>query len=131
VSDDNAAELQLGGFDPASVDGDMHMTSNIAREGNFAVKAFSIKYLRAHSCSFSALLFTLFCRYAGQELLHFWPHSNSTHAPYAKAIIDSGTSCLVLPNSWSPVLKNSPCKSDCKLIVTLLAFIIILQGSSG
>lgn len=43
VSDDTAAELQLGGYDPASVAGVMHMTPNIAREGNFAVKAFSIK----------------------------------------------------------------------------------------
>jgi hypothetical protein len=43
VSDDAVAELQLGGYDPASVDGAMHMTANIAREGNFAVKVFSIK----------------------------------------------------------------------------------------
>lgn len=44
MSDDSAAELQLGGYDPASVQGGMQMTANIAREGNFAVKAFSIKY---------------------------------------------------------------------------------------
>ncbi len=43
MSDDAAAELQLGGYDPASVDGGMHLTTNIAREGNFAVKMFSIK----------------------------------------------------------------------------------------
>ena len=43
MSDDAAAELQLGGYDPASVDGDMHLAPNIAREGNFAVKVFSIK----------------------------------------------------------------------------------------
>ncbi len=43
MSDDAAAELQLGGYDPASVDGAMHMAPNIARQGNFAVKAFSLK----------------------------------------------------------------------------------------
>jgi hypothetical protein len=53
-------------------------------------------------------------RYAGKELLHFWAPLGSdrieTKTPYAKAIIDSGTSCLVLPNSWSPILKRSPCE---------------------
>jgi hypothetical protein len=65
-------------------------------------------------------------RYAGKELLHFWAPPadahNRTKTPYAKAIIDSGTSCLVLPSAWSPILKNSPCE----LRVSQLLFLICL-----
>jgi len=80
-STDDAAELQLGGYDPKSCEDVMHYTPSLSKT-DYIVGVTSVKFGRsAHDA---------------RELLQF---SNPTGGEYLPAIMDSGTSCLVLPGS--------------------------------
>ena len=99
VSDDAAAELQLGGYDPASVDGPMHMTANIAREGNFAVKAFSVKCVTlAATHSFHAIL-TQFSHNFPTATLHLSPLHLPLTSPPSPQICRQGAAALLAANA--------------------------------
>jgi len=81
------AEIQLGGYDPASVDGKMLLTPSITIN-DYVVVALSLKF-------------------GNTELLDFVP--TNPRLRYLPAIMDSGTSCLVIPDSkLSGLLKSSP-----------------------
>jgi hypothetical protein len=84
---DCKAEIQLGGYDPASVDGKMLLTPSITMN-DYVVVALSLKF-------------------GNTELLDFVP--TNPRLRYLPAIMDSGTSCLVMPDSTlSGLLKGSP-----------------------
>ena len=81
------AEIQLGGYDPASVQGKMLLTPSITIN-DYVVVALSLKF-------------------GTTELLEFVP--TNPRLRYLPAIMDSGTSCLVMPDSkLSGLLKKSP-----------------------
>lgn len=89
-STDDAAEVQLGGFDPETVTGSMWYTRALSSE-DFIVGVTSLKFGYEPKGSV--------------ELLQFRTPS-SFGAP---SILDSGTSCLVLPaDSMLGQLKNNP-----------------------
>jgi hypothetical protein len=84
---DCQAEIQLGGYDPASVEGKMLLTPSITIN-DYVVVALSLKF-------------------GNTELLDFVP--TNPRLRYLPAIMDSGTSCLVMPDSTlSGLLKTSP-----------------------
>ena len=84
---DCQAEIQLGGYDPASVEGKMLLTPSITMN-DYVVVALSLKF-------------------GNTELLDFVP--TNPRLRYLPAIMDSGTSCLVMPDSTlSGLLKSSP-----------------------
>jgi len=84
---DCKAEIQLGGYDPASVEGKMLLTPSITTN-DYVVVALSLKF-------------------GTTELLDFVP--TNPRLRYLPAIMDSGTSCLVIPDSTlSGLLKSSP-----------------------
>ena len=77
-STDDAAEVQLGGYDPATC-AEMFYTPSLSPT-DFIVGVTSVKFGKA--------------RQGAVELLQF---KDPTGAEYLPAIMDSGTSCLVLP----------------------------------
>eukprot|EP00286_Rhodomonas_abbreviata_P028232 CAMPEP_0181315084 /NCGR_PEP_ID=MMETSP1101-20121128/15175_1 /TAXON_ID=46948 /ORGANISM="Rhodomonas abbreviata, Strain Caron Lab Isolate" /LENGTH=528 /DNA_ID=CAMNT_0023422245 /DNA_START=168 /DNA_END=1754 /DNA_ORIENTATION=+ len=87
MSTDTAAEIQLGGYDPDAVDGRMFLTPSITIN-DYVVVALSLKF-------------------GDIELLDFTP--KNPRLRYLPAIMDSGTSCLVIPdNTMNGLLKESP-----------------------
>jgi hypothetical protein len=78
VSTDTRGEIHLGGYDPAAVEGDMFMTPCISTH-DYSVVGMSLKY-------------------GNDELIKF-KDSVPQGARYVPAIMDSGTSCLVMPDS--------------------------------
>jgi hypothetical protein len=81
------AEIQLGGYDPAAVEGQLLLTPSISKN-DYTVVALSLKFGKT-------------------ELLEFVP--SNPRLRYLPAIMDSGTSCLVMPDSrLSGLLKTSP-----------------------
>jgi len=87
TSTDDAAELQLGGFDPASIEPPMIFMPSMSMQ-DYVVVAKSLKF-------------------GNQELLQ-WATPNQ-RLQYLPAILDSGTSCLVFPDSTlNGLLHNSP-----------------------
>jgi hypothetical protein len=78
VSTDDKGEIHLGGYDPAAIEGDMFMTPCISTH-DYSVVAMSL-------------------RYGDQELIEF-KNAPSKGSQYVPAIMDSGTSCLVMPDS--------------------------------
>lgn len=78
VSTDDKGEIHLGGYDPAAITGDMFMTPCISTH-DYSVVAMSL-------------------RYGDQDLIEF-KGSSAKGAQYVPAIMDSGTSCLVMPDS--------------------------------
>ena len=78
VSTDTKGEIHLGGYDPAAISGDMFMTPCISTH-DYSVVAMSLKY-------------------GEKELIQF-KGSVTKGAQYVPAIMDSGTSCLVMPDS--------------------------------
>lgn len=89
-STDDAAEVQLGGYDPETVVGSMWYTKALSSE-DFIVGVTSLKF--GHDPK------------GATELLQF-----RTPSSYgAPSILDSGTSCLVIPaDSMLGQLKNNP-----------------------
>ena len=86
-STDDRAEIHLGGFDPEAITGQMFLTPTIAPT-DYSVVALSLKY-------------------GDNELLDF--KSTNPRLRYVPAIMDSGTSCLVMPDSnIGGVLGDSP-----------------------
>mmetsp|Transcript_13271 Transcript_13271/g.30524 ORF Transcript_13271/g.30524 Transcript_13271/m.30524 type:complete len:585 (-) Transcript_13271:197-1951(-) len=81
------AEIQLGGYDPAAVSGKMFLTPSITIN-DYVVVALSLKF-------------------GDVELLEFTP--KNPRLRYLPAIMDSGTSCLVMPDStMNGLFKDSP-----------------------
>jgi len=78
-STDTDAELQLGGYDPSTTVGEMWYTPCLS-ETDFIVGVTSVRF--GHDFDGS------------KELLHFSEPTSDTYLP---AIMDSGTSCLVMP----------------------------------
>jgi len=74
LSTETAAELQLGGYDPNAISGEMFFVETIGSH-DFSVRVRGLKY-------------------GDQELLSFAQGYN-----YIPGIVDSGTSCLVIPDS--------------------------------
>jgi hypothetical protein len=91
-STDTAAEVQLGGYDPATVADTMWYTPALSAQ-DFIVGASSLKF--GHSLADSV------------ELLQF---NSDTQKQYgAPSIMDSGTSCLVIPaDNMDGQLANVP-----------------------
>lgn len=86
-STEDSAEVQLGGYDPASILGDMFITPSISTSDYVAV-ALGLKYGKI-------------------DLLEFT--STDKKLAYLPAIMDSGTSCLVIPGTTlNGELKESP-----------------------
>ena len=89
-STDDAAEVQLGGFDPETVTGPMWYTRALS-DDDFIVGVTSLKF--GHDPK------------GAVELLQF--HSPSSYG--APSILDSGTSCLVIPaDNMVGQLRNKP-----------------------
>jgi len=74
LSTETAAELQLGGYDPNAIKGEMFFVETIG-DHDFSVRVRGLKY-------------------GDKELLAFADGYN-----YVPGIVDSGTSCLVIPDS--------------------------------
>ena len=86
-STDDKAEIHLGGFDPDAITGQLFLTPAITTT-DYSVVALSLKY-------------------NGVELLKF--ASPDPRLRYVPAIMDSGTSCLVMPDSnLGGALHDSP-----------------------
>jgi len=81
-STDTAAELQLGGYDPQTCDDTMYYTPSLSQT-DFIVGVTSVKFGHTET--------------GAEELLQF---TNPTGGEYLPAIMDSGTSCLVIPGDW-------------------------------
>jgi hypothetical protein len=79
LSTEKAGELQLGGVDPASIDGTMWVAPTIL-PGEFAIPIVSIKY-------------------GAEEILQFALKAKPNTTNFLPAIVDSGSSCLVLPDT--------------------------------
>jgi len=91
-STDDAAEVQLGGYDPATVSGTMWYIPAMS-EQDFIVGTTSLKFGKTLADSV--------------ELLHF--RDTSTQKFGAPSIMDSGTSCLVIPaDNMQGQLANIP-----------------------
>mmetsp|Transcript_51831 Transcript_51831/g.108307 ORF Transcript_51831/g.108307 Transcript_51831/m.108307 type:complete len:146 (-) Transcript_51831:50-487(-) len=91
-STEDAAEVQLGGYDPATVSGTMWYIPAMS-DKDFIVGTTSLKFGKTLADSV--------------ELLHF----NDNHAKQygAPSIMDSGTSCLVIPaDNMQGQLANIP-----------------------
>jgi len=87
LSTETAAEIQIGGYDPASVDGDMFITPSISMTDYVAV-AMGLKFGNTDLVTFT---------------------SKDKRLQYLPAIMDSGTSCLVMPSTTlGGILKESP-----------------------
>ena len=90
-SSDSAAEVQLGGYDPKACDGEMLYTPSLS-SSDFIVGVTSVKFGEDEK--------------GAQELIKFTDPSGGDYLP---AILDSGTSCLVLPGTdLSGRLQNRP-----------------------
>jgi len=86
-STDTKAEIHLGGFDPDAIVGQLFLTPSISIH-DYSVVAVSLKY-------------------GETELLDFTP--KDPRFRYVPAIMDSGTSCLVMPDSnLNGLVKASP-----------------------
>merc|ERR1711966_419841 len=86
-STDKNAELHLGGYDPDAIEGQLFLTPSISTH-DYSVVAVSLKY-------------------GTEELLEFKPENPRLR--YMPAIMDSGTSCLVIPDSnLNGLLGSSP-----------------------
>lgn len=87
LSSDKKAEIHLGGFDPAAIEGQLFLTPSISTH-DYSVVAVSLMF-------------------GGTELLDFVP--KDPRFRYVPAIMDSGTSCLVMPdNNINGLLTSSP-----------------------
>mmetsp|Transcript_29376 Transcript_29376/g.68123 ORF Transcript_29376/g.68123 Transcript_29376/m.68123 type:complete len:502 (-) Transcript_29376:55-1560(-) len=78
-STDDAAELQLGGYDPAALDGEMTFMHSLSGEA-FVVPVTSLTFGATESTATEILVF----------------QGTPTHLP---SLLDSGASCLVLPGT--------------------------------
>jgi len=90
-STQHEAELQLGGYDPDTVEGDLYFSPTLAPT-DFILDVSSLTFGTDEA--------------SAVELLNFSPLASSSYLP---AIMDSGTSCLVIPgNTMDGTLSDSP-----------------------
>jgi len=86
-----SAEVQLGGYDPATTVGEMWYTPCLS-ENDFIVGVTSLKFGHSYDDS--------------KELLNF---QDTSDEPFLPSIMDSGTSCLVMPgDTLGGKLSNVP-----------------------
>jgi hypothetical protein len=110
-STDTAAELQLGGYDPQTCDDTMYYTPSLS-ETDFIVGVTSVKFGHEEQ--------------SAPELLQF---SNPTGGEYLPAIMDSGTSCLVIPGDrLDGRLQNNPFNDFSSLWAVDKSFYITIGG---
>ena len=110
-STDTAAELQLGGYDPQTCDDTMYYTPSLS-ETDFIVGVTSVKF--GHE------------EHTASELLQF---TNPTGGEYLPAIMDSGTSCLVIPGDrLDGRLQNNPFNDFSSLWAVDKSFYVTIGG---
>jgi hypothetical protein len=110
-STDTAAELQLGGYDPDTCDDTMYYTPSLSKT-DFIVGVTSVKF--GHDSD------------NAQELLQF---TNPTGGEYLPAIMDSGTSCLVIPGDrLDGRLQNNPFNDFSSLWAVDKSFYVTIGG---
>jgi len=92
-STDSTAELQLGGYDPATCTDEMQYTPSLSKT-DFIVGVTSMTYGKPG---------------AGEKRTELLQFESPSGGEYLPAIMDSGTSCLVIPgDTLGGRLKNSP-----------------------
>jgi hypothetical protein len=97
-STEDQAEIQLGGVDPASIEGEMQLTTTI-QPNDYAVPVHSVKFGDVELLQFTNPNLKVPVGCQGDEC----------HSPFLAGILDSGTSCLVLPDAPVPgMIGNSP-----------------------
>mmetsp|Transcript_3454 Transcript_3454/g.8250 ORF Transcript_3454/g.8250 Transcript_3454/m.8250 type:complete len:549 (-) Transcript_3454:117-1763(-) len=97
-STDDSAEIQLGGVDPASITGEMQLTTTI-QPNDYAIPVHSVRFGDVELLQFSNpnLKVPIGCQ------------GDDCHPPFLAGILDSGTSCLVLPDAPVPgMIANKP-----------------------
>jgi len=97
-STDDQAEIQLGGIDPASITGKMQLTTTI-QPNDYAIPVHSVRFGDVELLNFANpnLKVPIGCQ--GDEC----------HPPFLAGILDSGTSCIVLPDAPVPgMITNKP-----------------------
>ena len=110
-STDTAAELQLGGYDPDTCDDTMYYTPSLSKT-DFIVGVTSVRF--GHDSD------------TAQELLQF---TNPTGGEYLPAIMDSGTSCLVIPGDrLDGRLQNNPFNDFSSLWAVDKSFYVTIGG---
>ena len=106
-----AAELQLGGYDPQTCDDTMYYTPSLS-ETDFIVGVTSVKFGHTET--------------GAEELLQF---TNPTGGEYLPAIMDSGTSCLVIPGDrLDGRLQNNPFNDFSSLWAVDKSFFVTIGG---
>lgn len=75
IATDSTAEVQLGGYDPAAITGDMFFTHRFGSPYSYSVKLLSL-------------------RLGDKKILDFTPQNTSI-----PALLDTGTSCITLPST--------------------------------
>lgn len=107
-SSKDSAELQLGGYDPQSVvGGQMHMTKSLT-PGEFVIGVSSMRIGRSPKRAVEILRFkgAEKKKSFGAKLAEEYEHKKPKILP---AVLDTGTSCLVLPsNDHGGLLEDSP-----------------------
>mmetsp|Transcript_44370 Transcript_44370/g.111080 ORF Transcript_44370/g.111080 Transcript_44370/m.111080 type:complete len:509 (+) Transcript_44370:11-1537(+) len=97
-STDTQAEIQLGGIDPDSIVGEMQITTTI-QPNDYAVPVHSVRFGDVELLQFSNPNMKVPVGCQGDEC----------HAPFVAGILDSGTSCIVLPDAPVPgMIGNRP-----------------------
>jgi hypothetical protein len=110
-STDTAAELQLGGYDPDTCSDVMYYTPSLSKT-DFIVGVTSLKFGSDEGTA--------------PELLQF---TNPTGGEYLPAIMDSGTSCLVIPGDrLDGRLQNNPFNDFSSLWAVDKSFYITIGG---
>jgi len=110
-STDTAAELQLGGYDPQTCDDTMYYTPSLSQT-DFIVGVTSVKFGHTET--------------GAEELLQF---TNPTGGEYLPAIMDSGTSCLVIPGDrLDGRLQNNPFNDFSRLWAVDKTFYVTIGG---
>ena len=110
-STDTAAELQLGGYDPQTCADEMYYTPSLSGT-DFIVGVTSLRFGHEEQ--------------SAQELLQF---TNPTGGEYLPAIMDSGTSCLVIPGDrLDGRLANNPFNDFSSLWAVDKSFYVTIGG---
>jgi len=119
-SSQDAAELQLGGYDPETVEGDLYFVpTSSARD--FIVDVSSLRFGDPLHPSAAVELLQFSQMYTSSQ-----PAGQTPHLP---AIMDSGTSCLVIPgNTLDGTLNDSPFSLFAKNWATGKSFWITING---
>eukprot|EP00291_Cryptomonas_curvata_P005969 CAMPEP_0172177530 /NCGR_PEP_ID=MMETSP1050-20130122/15490_1 /TAXON_ID=233186 /ORGANISM="Cryptomonas curvata, Strain CCAP979/52" /LENGTH=360 /DNA_ID=CAMNT_0012850065 /DNA_START=6 /DNA_END=1088 /DNA_ORIENTATION=- len=105
-STDDEAEIQLGGVDPASITGEMQITTTI-QPHDYSVPIHSIRFGK-----------TELLRFANPSLkIPAGCVGDACTSPYVTGILDTGTSCLVLPDAIVPGMLANRAFSDWKQII--------------